>query len=52
LNRLRSIDEQSPGYFIKGGNETNLDGLDKDEVLKMINQQVDGFDSDEDNIFT
>lgn len=45
------MDEQSQDYFIKRGNETNLDGLDKDEVLKMM-QQVDGFDSDEDNIFS
>ena len=29
---------------IVGGHATNLDGLDKDQIMKMIDQEVDGFD--------
>ena len=28
---------------IVGGHATNLDGLDKDQIMKMIDQEVDGF---------
>ena len=27
---------------IAGGHATNLDGLDKDQIMKMIDQEVDG----------
>ena len=39
LNRLRSVDEDINNLNINlpGGNATNLDNLDKDEVLRMIN---------------
>ena len=33
---------------IVGGHATNLDGLDKDQIMKMIDQEVDGLDFDED----
>ncbi len=33
---------------IIGGHATNLDGLDKDQIMKMIDQEVDGFDYDDD----
>jgi len=54
LNRLRSVDDDSDDLnninLLPGGNETNLDNLDKDQVLQMINQQMNGngFDSDSD----
>lgn len=56
LNRLRSIDRNEvlggSDFHLRGGNATNLDDLDKDEVLKMINQQVEGdYDSEEDHPF-
>jgi hypothetical protein len=31
---------------LKGGNATNLDDMDKDQVLKMINQQCSDSDSE------
>ena len=31
---------------IVGGHATNLDGLDKDQIMKMIDQEVDGLDFD------
>jgi hypothetical protein len=41
LNRLRSVDRNEvlggSDFHLRGGNATNLDDLDKDEVLKMIN---------------
>lgn len=51
LNRLKSLgedslDEQFRGRKLKGGNATNLDEMDKDQVLKMINQQCSDSDSD------
>ena len=33
---------------IVGGHATNLDGLDKDQIMKMIDQEVDGLGFDED----
>ena len=33
---------------IIGGHATNLDGLDKDQIMKMIDQEVDGLDYDDD----
>ena len=33
---------------IVGGHATNLDGLDKDQIMKMIDQEVDGFDDYDD----
>lgn len=32
---------------IVGGHATNLDGLDKDQIMKMIDQEVDGLDYDD-----
>ena len=33
---------------IVGGHATNLDGLDKDQIMKMIDQEVDGYEFGED----
>ena len=44
-------DEENQNSFEKGtGLRTNLDGLDKDQILNMIEQEVDGvgFDHDKD----
>lgn len=51
LNRLKSLgedslDEQFRGRKFKGGNATNLDELDKDEMHKLINQQCSDSDSE------
>lgn len=50
LNRLRSVDDDINNLNINlpGGNATNLDNLDKDEVLRMINQQMGENDYDDD----
>ena len=42
-----SGDEDEDGMGIVGGHATNLDGLDKDQIMKMIDQEVDGLDFDE-----
>lgn len=51
LNRLRSVDDDINNLNINlpGGNATNLDNLDKDEVLRMINQQMGENDYDDDD---
>lgn len=41
-----SDDEDEMG--IVGGHATNLDGLDKDQIMKMIDQEVDGLGFDQD----
>lgn len=33
---------------IVGGHATNLDGMDKDQIMKMIDQEVDGLGFGED----
>ena len=35
---------------IMGGHATNLDGLDKDQIMKMIDQEVDGIGYAEDGV--
>ena len=35
---------------IMGGHATNLDGLDKDQIMKMIDQEVDGLGFNEDGM--
>ena len=37
---------------IVGGHATNLDGLDKDQIMKMIEQEADGlgFDPDDEEV--
>ena len=51
LNRLRSVDDDINNLNINlpGGNATNLDNLDKDEVLRMINQQMGENDYDDED---
>lgn len=39
---------QSAGGMGMGGHATNLDGLDKDQIMKMIDQEVDGYEFGED----
>ena len=50
MSGLRLDDEFSDGGLGVGGHATNLDGLDKEQIMKMMDQEVDGvgFD-DEDN---
>jgi hypothetical protein len=40
------LDDFTEGIGI-GGHATNLDGLDKDEIMKMMDQEVDGLISDD-----
>ena len=51
LKRLRSVDRHEvlggSDFHLRGGNATNLDDLDKDEVLKMLNHSVEGYDSED-----
>ena len=51
LNRLRSVDDDINNLNINlpGGNATNLDNLDKDEVLRMINLQMGENDYDDED---
>ena len=56
LNQLKSLGDDSIDdfkfknqcYQPKGGKTANLDDLDKDQLLKMINQEVDGYSDDDD----
>ena len=44
LDGVVGDDDFSDGEMgIVGGHATNLDGLDKDQIMKMIDQEVDGF---------
>lgn len=47
------IDLSDDGFDseIGGGHATNLDGLDKDQIMKMIDAEVDGFNSAAQNDF-
>ena len=36
--------EFSDGGLAIGGHATNLDGLDKEQILRMIDQEVDGLE--------
>jgi hypothetical protein len=40
------LDDFTEGIGI-GGHATNLDGLDKDEIMKMMDQEVDGLMDDD-----
>ena len=50
LSGLEGADEDfsDDEMGIVGGHATNLDGLDKDQIMKMIDQEVDGLDFDQD----
>ena len=50
MGEMIEPDEFSDGGIGIGGHATNLDGLDKEQIMKMIDQEVDGFGFDgEDN---
>ena len=40
--------EFSDGGLQIGGHATNLDGLDKEQILRMIDQEVDGLELEND----
>ena len=42
---LEDFSDQGIGM---GGHATNLDGLDKDQIMKMMDQEVDGIDFEDD----
>ena len=41
------LDDFSDEGIGMGGHATNLDGLDKDQIMKMMDQEVDGFEYDD-----
>lgn len=42
MGELIDPNEFSDGGIGMGGHATNLDGLDKEQIMKMIDQEVDG----------
>ena len=46
---VNGLDDFTEGIGI-GGHATNLDGLDKDEIMKMMDQEVDGFSDEDDGL--
>ena len=42
------LDDFSDDGIGMGGHATNLDGLDKDQIMKMMDQEVDGIDFEDD----
>ena len=41
------LDEFADEGIGMGGHATNLDGLDKDQIMKMMDQEVDGLEFDD-----
>ena len=44
------LDDFSDDGIGMGGHATNLDGLDKDQIMKMMDQEVDGLEYDENDM--
>jgi len=50
MGEMIDANEFSDGGIGMGGHATNLDGLDKEQIMKMIDQEVDGLAfEDQDN---
>ena len=52
MGEIIDANEFSDGGIGIPGHATNLDGLDKEQIMKMIDQEVDGlgFENDEDDV--
>lgn len=52
MGEMIDANEFSDGGIGMGGHATNLDGLDKEQIMKMIDQEVDGlaFDGEDNDV--